>query len=313
MDWYSLLKAAVFFSLAIIGIPANVAILVALGSLWVSGVKFGPNEKILSALALTNTILIMTRGLPYSLFVVGAATFFKDTACSVIVYISRLSRAMTFSLSSLLSGYQFLVMKSPHPTWTVCRLKVSKMLGLIMFTMILPNLGICFCSVLYSRHASNTTGQEYTYYLGYCIVRFPDQATFLGFGIASVIRDLVFVIFMATTSTAILLLLYRHQRKIKQMSVSGFNTLREIKAAKIVIALVVSDILFLGAENTIFLYILTGKTVSPYAVDVRFFFSTCYATVFPIIILKTNNNIKEILTCKKKSENSSPESTESRL
>uniref|UniRef100_H3B062 Vomeronasal type-1 receptor n=1 Tax=Latimeria chalumnae TaxID=7897 RepID=H3B062_LATCH len=301
MDAYSFLKGVLFLLLAVIGIPCNFAILGAFGKMIYLGKNLFPVEGIICLLALVNTMMILTRGVPHILFVFEIRRLYSQHGCAVIIYMARVSRAMAICLTCLLSCSQFLSITPPPSKWISLKaiLSKTKNLALIVVCLLFLNLGLCVCSVLYAMPETNSTNLNFTYNLGYCIVKFPNRHAYLGFGLSLLARDLTFVTSMVIASIAIVMTLLRHRQQVSSIrrSSQSHEATVETQAAKSVVTLVTLYVLFFGIENTIFLYTMTGHQVNSVLSDVRFFFSTCYASVFPIVAIVASSKIREQLKC----------------
>ncbi|XP_030069282.1 olfactory receptor class A-like protein 1 [Microcaecilia unicolor] len=301
MNSYSIFKGIVFLFLALAGIPSNLAISVSYAIAIHSGKKIFPTDKIISLISIVNTIMLLTRGIPDTLFIFGVKDLFNSTGCKTIIYLSRLSRAMAIGLTCVLSCLQFATINPPSSKWAAWNARASKYLMSIVLAILVLNLLLCISSVVYSLPGSqyvNLTHNQFIFNLGYCKVFFPTKVEYHGHGLMLLARDVIFVVLMILASTAIIHLLYRHQKQMKKIhSSSSQATMPEMKAAKAVVTLVTLYAIFFGVENTIFLYTMLGNDVNVYLSDVRFLFSILYATVFPFIIIGTNYNVRKHLKC----------------
>ncbi|XP_043925275.1 olfactory receptor class A-like protein 1 [Protopterus annectens] len=299
MDAYRLCKGILFLLLAVIGIPGNCAVLTSYVRIAWFKKKLFPAEKIISALAFVNTVMILTRGLPYTLFSLGAEDLFNKVGCQSILYISRVSRAMAIGLTCLLSCFQLITVSPAASRLAQMKNCASKYLVVIIISILFLNLILCYCSVIYAIPKTNTTNMEFTFDLGYCILKFWSEAAYHGYGLILLARDLFFVILMGLASAAILFVLYQHRQHVKQIRSNRFPSEQDIewKAAKAVVGLASMYVFFFGIENTIFLVTMTGNKVNPVVSDARIFFSICYASVFPIVVIATNSKVRKQLNC----------------
>ncbi|XP_043931980.1 olfactory receptor class A-like protein 1 [Protopterus annectens] len=212
--------------------------------------------------------MVLVQGLPQSIFVFGVTNLFNNTGCKVITFSFRLSRSMSICLTCLMSCFQYATLASTNPKWLYLKNKMQIFLIPITFFLILN--------------------------VGYCLVIFPNKMSFQANGFTIFARDLVFVIIMVLASANILLLLYFHGKQATQIRSSKQdpeNTM-ERKASETVVTLVSLYALFFGIDTTIWLYqAAVSSEVQIVISDIRNFFSTCYASVFPIVTIIFNKNI----------------------
>ncbi len=110
------------------------------------------------------------------------------------------------------------------------------------------------------------------------------------------VRDFAFVGVMLGSSGYILVLLQRHGRTVRVLRRSQ-GAAMEMRAAKTVVMLVVLYAVFFGIDNVIWIYMLTEPRVSPVVADMRVFFSSCYATLSPFLIISSNKKVKARMVC----------------
>ncbi|XP_043928689.1 olfactory receptor class A-like protein 1 [Protopterus annectens] len=301
MDAYGLMKGIIFLILTIIGIFGNVIIIYFYGTFCLKE-KVKTSELITGKLAWANLISVLTRGLPRSLFVFGLQNLFNDIGCKLVVFASRLSRAMSLCLTCLLSCFQCAVLLSSNHNWASVKIKLQKFLPHIFALLLLMNSLVYVSRTMCSVSGRNSSHLPYTSDLGYCLIIFPDKVSLQANGFASFTRDMVFVIFMAMASAKMLLVLYWHGKRVQGMRSSDNNqeSRMESKAAKTISTLVGLYIFFFGVDSTIWLYQATvSDEVHVIVTDVRTFFSVCYSSVFPIVIIISNTKVKTKLKYRK--------------
>uniref|UniRef100_H2ZXC0 Vomeronasal type-1 receptor n=1 Tax=Latimeria chalumnae TaxID=7897 RepID=H2ZXC0_LATCH len=295
MELYNLMKGIIFFIVAIIGTVGNLVVLALFLHIAYQH-KLTAAERLLLNLAWSNSIMLLTRGVPHSLFVFGLRDLFSDIGCKIVVYLSRVSRAMSICLTCFLSCLQCITIATSTLKWVYyIKVKMQKYVIPITVFVCLLNMIICIGSVIFSISGTNSNYTQFAFNLGYCIVNFPDKLTLHFNGFAPFARDIVFVVAMALASAYILLILYRHGKKVKGIrnSEHSHESTAEGQATKTVVTLVTLYIIFFGIDNTIFVYqIAVSKEVHTIVSDIRFFLSICYGLVFPFIIIGFNSKIR---------------------
>ncbi|XP_043937553.1 olfactory receptor class A-like protein 1 [Protopterus annectens] len=296
------IKGVIFFLTTVIGIFGNAIILVFMIYIALQEKKMMHSEVILSSLACSNLIHLLTVGLPHSLYPFGIIYFYTDLDCKSDVYLMRVSRVMIIGLTCLLSCFQCVTLASLNPQWATLKLKMQKYLILLILIVCLISLASSINSALYPVTGRNATNLKYTFNLGYCLSIYPDKLVFELTGFISFARDVAFVVLMALASAHILLILHRHgkQMKGKRSSDRSQEAGVEQQASKMVVAFVVTYVSLFGIENTIWFYqISVSKQGDPSYNDSRYFLSFCFSSLFPIILAAYNQKLRHRIICYK--------------
>ncbi|XP_043932185.1 olfactory receptor class A-like protein 1 [Protopterus annectens] len=298
METYAVVKGLLFFLVAIVGIPGNLAIVGSLSWITCCVDKLLPVELILWNLSLANTILIFTRGLPAAMFMLFGTIVNSHAGCKTVIYLSRISRGMAFCLTSVLSCVQCVTIIPPSSKWAHIKQSVPKYIFYVTFFLWLLYALMETEGLMFLGPQTNSSNPELIFNYGYCVAIIPTIVFFYVYGFLFFSRDLIVVGLMTIASVYILLVLFQHRKQVNDIRNSNQNSDVEIRAAKTVVSLVTMYILFFGVENTIWLYqIAVSKVIHPVVTDVRHFFSICYTFFFPILIIVSNKKIQNIFKC----------------
>ncbi|XP_043932220.1 olfactory receptor class A-like protein 1 [Protopterus annectens] len=250
-----------------------------------------PAETILFHLAVANQTMFLTRGVPHSLYGYGFRNLFDLNGCRLIGTIHRASRAMAISLMCLLSCFQCAVISTANLLLKYLKVKLHKHLALIIFSLYLINSASSVTTGIFSAPGGNTSLLKYGFNFGYCLVVYPDQITYQVIGFGTVTRDLIFVILMILASTYILLILYKHGKRVKGIRNSDQSSAKtaEGQATKTILSLVILYTLFFGADNVLWFYQIASTEQSVnFITDLRHLLSMCYPAVFPFFVIAFN-------------------------
>ncbi|CAL8336832.1 unnamed protein product [Lota lota] len=291
MDLCVTIKGVSFLLQTGMGILGNCVVLMAYVHIVFAELKLLPTDLILCHLAFSNLMLLLTRCVPLTMGVFGLHDLLNDAGCKAVIYLYRISRALSVCLTCMLSVFQAatLAPTAPHLKAMLPTLVVPTFAGLWFL-----NMAICIAAPLFSIAPRNGTVPAFTLNLGFCHVDFRDNLSYVINGIAVSVRDFAFVFLMLWSSGYILLILHRHSRQVRSIRrVHGVET----RAARTVITLVVLYAVFFGIDNVIWIYMLTVTKVSPVVADMRVFFSSSYAFLSPFFIISSNKKIKAKLVC----------------
>ncbi|XP_064162133.1 olfactory receptor class A-like protein 1 [Anguilla rostrata] len=219
------LKAFGFIVLGVVGIPGNLAALLLFCRLFLAQGHMPHNEFILSQLVFSNLMVTACRGIPQALTALGFAELFNKGACKILIFIYRVSRAMSITITSLLSSYQCVVIAPSKPGWTLLKRWLPSHLPHAIVFLYGLNMIIYSTTLLYTEaFRPNRTISEFTLNLEFCIVVFPDLMTYVVKGVVQIIRDFVFVGLMAAAAVYVMLVLYRHRRQVQGLQGAGRKT-----------------------------------------------------------------------------------------
>nr|DBA33963.1 TPA: hypothetical protein GDO54_001576 [Pyxicephalus adspersus] len=292
-------KAIGFFTLIVVGVPSNIIIIAIFVYIRVREKKLLPSNVILTKLALVNLLVIFSKGFPQAIHAIGVRNILNDTECKVISFTYRICRGMTICVTCLLSCNQCIILAPPLKTWIFLKQKVPSNIPWIMVLLWCINCAIYPSCFLHVHAIGNYTTSKYTLYLEFCNHDFRNTAIYVANGIAIALRDFFFVGTMTIASCYIVFVLYQHGKKIKGIRSSDRNSGKSIeyKASQAVVLLVTIYVALFGIDSCIWIYTLVVSSVSPAISDARVFFGTLYAALSPIVVIKTNKQIKTMLMC----------------
>lgn len=293
MDLCVTIKGVSFLLQTGLGILANALVLLAYAHMSLTEAHLQPVDSILSHLAFADLLLLLTRGVPQTMTLFGLRNLLDDAGCKVVIYVYRVARALSVCITCMLSVFQAATVA---PGLSGLKLQLPKLVVPTFAALWFINMAICIAAPLFSVAPRNGTVPPFTLNLGFCHVDFRDNLSYVINGVVVSVRDFAFVGGMLGSSGYILVLLHRHGRTVRGLRRSQGSTM-EMRAAKTVVMLVVLYAVFFGIDNVIWIYMLTEPRVSPVVADMRVFFSSCYATLSPFLIISSNKKVKARMVC----------------
>ncbi|KAM9444272.1 olfactory receptor class A-like protein 1 [Clarias gariepinus] len=298
MDLCITIKGVSFLLQTGLGILGNTSVLMAYTHIAYVESRLQPVDKILAHLAFSNLLQMLTRSVPQTMVIFGLHNMLDDSGCKVVIYTYRIHRALSICLTGMLSFFQAVtIAPSVGPLLTKLKSRLSQLVMPTFIGLWLLNMIICITFAFFSISPRNGTVPAFTLNLSFCHIDFHDSLTYVVNGAIISIRDFAFVSVMLASSGYILILLHKHSRQVRSIRRTQQGTSMEMQAAKTVVMLVVLYSVFFGIDNVIWIYMLTVAQVPSVVVDLRTFFSTCYATFSPFLMISTNKKIKERMVC----------------
>ncbi|XP_077155269.1 olfactory receptor class A-like protein 1 [Ranitomeya variabilis] len=287
------IKGIALIPLMIFGIPGNVYIMLKFILVRFIEKKLLSTSIILIVLALMNLLVLLARGTPEYMYITGFQHLLNDAACKLIVYTYRTSRAMSISITSLLSCHQCILIAPTTRVWVYLKPRMSKNMVVIIIVIFIINMLLYCSSVTFAHAKGNSTNTPYTMHLVSCRTDFLTQVSFIINGTLLVVKDFILVALMTLTSTYIVNVLLHHRKNIKDMR-SSHNVGKSIeyKASRAVILLVVLYVVLFGLDSSLWIYslIYVGTDMN----DARVILACSYSALSPILIIATNPKLHDV-------------------
>ncbi|KAL4622489.1 vomeronasal type-1 receptor 4-like [Arapaima gigas] len=290
-----LLKATGFICLVVVGLPANLSVLLLFCRLRLSHGPLQPNNFILTHLAIVNLTVLLCRGIPQTLVALGLKHFLEDYGCKVLIFGYRNGRAMSICVTALLGCYQSVSIAPTTLPWNALKRWLPTHLPRTIIFLYILNISICYAAITGPQAMpSNGSIPEYTLNLEICIVVFPGSEAYVINGLMYTFRDVFFVATMVIAAAYMLLVLYRHRQQVRELQGASKAS---AGASKAVLLLVCSYVVLFSLENVLWGYTLSVSQVLPTISDARVFFASCYSALSPILIIATNRRLAKNFQC----------------
>ncbi|XP_053311870.1 olfactory receptor class A-like protein 1 [Spea bombifrons] len=295
MDLHLLFKAIGFILLLVIGVPGNIFIIAQFTCFRIIEKKLLPANIILLVLSIVNLLVLLSRVIPQSLEAIGMENLLSDVECKLVIYTYRVSRAMSISVTSLLSCYQCLLITPRSGLCTYLKKIVTHNISILILILWIINIIMYTYSMSISRAKGNFTTSPYTLHVVYCNIDFLNYFTYILNGAFFTNRDFIFIGLMTLASGYIVYLLISHEKSIKGIRRSDRHKGRsvEYKASRAVILLVCLYVLLFGLDNAMWIYTLTMSNVSPNMNDARILLACSYSALSPLIIITSNPKLQQ--------------------
>ncbi|XP_020859732.1 vomeronasal type-1 receptor 1-like [Phascolarctos cinereus] len=181
------------------------------------GHSLRPIQFIFAHLALANSKVLLSKGIPQMIVCLGIRNFLNHVGCKLILYLHTVAWSVSLSITCLLSGFQVITISSSNSRWTDLKIQAPK--------CIVPSCFLCWCFYLLinftllgtmhnSRYLTNNTKM---WHLGYCSVSALASLNATLFAIIYSIPDVMCVVFMMWSSAYLVLLLHRHHQQVKHI------------------------------------------------------------------------------------------------
>ncbi|XP_061543896.1 olfactory receptor class A-like protein 1 isoform X2 [Phycodurus eques] len=265
-----LVRGMLYVSLTVVGVPGNLAVILAFLSLLYQDKRLLVADVIVLHLACVNLTAVAVRCLLETLASFRLAHIFDDAGCKGVIFVYRMSRSLSIWLTFVLSAYQCLSIAPPGSRRASVRTSVARYLGPVFLVLWLVNACMTSAAVLFSFGAGNASA-SHSINVEFCFVNFPSKLSKEANGAA------------------------QQSRQARGRRGGG----SERRAAKAVVTLVTLYVVLYGVDNGLWVYTLTvKKTMSSSLVsDLRIFFSSLYAALSPLVVIASNRKVNGRLGC----------------
>nr|AWV50126.1 vomeronasal type 1 receptor 17 [Nannospalax galili] len=182
-----------------------------------------PTNLVVNQLVISNYLVLFSKGLPQTVVAFGLKSFLDEAGCKVIIYVYRVSRGVSLSTTSLLSGFQVIKVCYNTSGWAGTRIRSPMCIGTCCFLCWILHLllNIIIIMDVTGTVNSKTLSAEGLY--RYCSSPIHKRLTFL---IMSVIYSLVDITshgHMAWASGSMVLVLHRHKQRVHHIHSHSFS------------------------------------------------------------------------------------------
>lgn len=307
MDSELLTRGLLYLSLAVGGIPGNMAVIYAFLMALHQERRLLTADAIVLHLALANLLVVAVRCVLEVFATFQILNVFDDAGCKGVIFVYRTARSLSIWLTFVLSAYQSLSIAPPGSRLAAARDLFGRFLWLIFLFVWIINVSISSPSIVFAVGAKNNSKLlQNSINVQYCFVNFPSVSVKDANGAVQTVRDVVPMMLMTTASLIILVFLYKHSRQVRAIrggggggGGGGSGGSAERRAAITVVTLVTLYVVLYGVDNGLWVYtIMVKQTMSSALIsDLRIFFSSLYAAMSPVVIIVSNKKVNKRLQC----------------
>uniref|UniRef100_UPI0031345AC0 vomeronasal 1 receptor monDomV1R1232 n=1 Tax=Monodelphis domestica TaxID=13616 RepID=UPI0031345AC0 len=247
-------------------------------------------DPILVQLTLTNTIVLLSKGCPLVNFYFGDVYFLGSLGCKMVFYFQRMSRGLAVCTTCLLSIFQAVTISPSSSRLAKHKVRVLKLINpsclLCWIFNIIIEVNVPLHMTGSRRINSSHTGEIQVLYC-YREKMLKEKI------ILPSLRDILCVGGMVWASSYIIVLLYKHQRKVQHihhMSLSQ-KTSPEIRATQTILLLLSIFVSAYCISCSFALYKVYGTHSGDWLVVMSIFTALCFPTISPFLLIHRDTQI----------------------
>uniref|UniRef100_A0A7N4P9K9 Vomeronasal type-1 receptor n=1 Tax=Sarcophilus harrisii TaxID=9305 RepID=A0A7N4P9K9_SARHA len=289
-----LVLGIVFFIQTGAGILGNFFLLCHYTITLLNGNRLRSIDSIFFHLALANSIVLISKGVPQTMAGLGLKDFLDHVECKLIHFLHRIVRNVSLTITCFLSGFQIITI-SPFTfsIWSKLKAQVSN--------YIVPSCLLCWILHILINVYTFGNMQKYTeqsnntriWNIGFCSHFSPTSFKVSVFVILFSVSDFLCVGFMAIASGYLVLLLQKHHQQVQHIHSSSHLSRRSIetKATYTILVLVSTYVSFYLANAILSFFLFFGDKYYEWLIPISAFLSACFSAISPFVLISSDSHI----------------------
>ncbi|XP_068946942.1 vomeronasal type-1 receptor 4-like [Petaurus breviceps papuanus] len=289
----------------IIGIYGNGSLLYLYGFNIITHQMMKPIGIIFVNLAFNNILMILLRGVPWTIHSCIQKFFLGDIKCKIIFYFQRVSRSNSVYAACLLCVFQAITIHSGSLIWSKLEVRSPKHIVSFCFFIWALNLLINGAVPLYVTGPRNNTNSGLRTNLGLCSVdKYVLNSSKLL--IWRALYDALLMGLMAIASGYMVVVLYKHHWQVQHIHKTSVNprSSPEIKATKVILFLMSIFVCSYSFISIFIIMIDNSKDINPWMIHASVVFSLCYPAISPFLLISSDSKIPYCYNAFKRMKNS---------
>ncbi|EDL99784.1 vomeronasal V1r-type receptor V1re1 [Rattus norvegicus] len=244
----------------------------------------------------SNSLIILSKGLPEVCGVFGWNELFNDAGCKLIMYVRRVSRNMSISTTCLLSVFQAITISTRNSSWKEFKVRTTKFMGLfcwILFMLINMLFPVYTSTNRNSKNKTRKRDIEFCHSVG------RDKIVDLMYTAFCVMPEVLFSLLIVCSSTTMIVLLYGHKKRVQHIlqTHASPRTSAENRATQTILILVFTFLTFYTLSSILQGYIALSHDPSWWVMNITAIISMCFPTIGPFVISRDFTVSKFYFTC----------------
>ncbi|KAM9034759.1 vomeronasal type-1 receptor 1-like [Sarcophilus harrisii] len=310
MIFLDLVLGIVFFIQTGAGILGNVFLLSHYTITFFNGNRLRSIDSIFFHLALANSIMLISKGVPQTMIGLGLKIFLNNVGCKVIHFLHRVVRNVSLTITCFLSAFQIITINPfTFSIWSNLKAQASNyIMPFCLFFWILHiliNVHLFGNMQKYTERSNNTR----VWNIGFCSQFAAASFKISVFVIFFSIPDFLCVGFMVIASSYLVLLLQRHHKQVQHIHSSSHLSRRspETKATYTILVLVSTYVSFYSVNSVLSFYLFISDKYYGWLIPTSAFLAACFPAISPFVLIISDSHILHIfysLWKKKRSQDS---------
>ncbi|XP_005399055.1 PREDICTED: vomeronasal type-1 receptor 4-like [Chinchilla lanigera] len=249
-------------------------------------------QLILMHFIFTNTLMLVSKGVPKTIAAFGVRNFLDDIGCKIICYLERVARGLSICTSALLTVVQAVTISPRRSGWRKLKPRSAWCILLLLLSFWGLNCLIA-TNLLYSITNVSMNSSQINNSESYCYFLPESENVKWIFLTCMVLRDAVFQGVMSGASGYMVCVLHKHHQQVLHLQNSKFlyTAPPEIKAAQSVLLLMLGFLLFYWIDCLLSLFISSSIVFQSTVISAREFLAVGYAVLSPFVLIHREGHL----------------------
>uniref|UniRef100_G3U045 Vomeronasal type-1 receptor n=1 Tax=Loxodonta africana TaxID=9785 RepID=G3U045_LOXAF len=255
-----------------------------------SGQRIRNTDWILMNLIFVNCLVLLSRGIPQAMQAFGMKYFLDDFGYKLVFYLNRVSRGVSLGTTSLLSGFQTIIISPSSPSQKKLKVKAPKYIGFSIILCWILHMLVNISALMYitgktwNRESKNLTENHD---LGYCYGLITDSVTSLLHIVIYSFTDVLCLGFTVWASASMVLILYRHKQNVLHIHSKNFSPKysAETKATHSILTLMSTFFSSYSLSSFFTFYMIYFDKPSGLLVDTTGTIAVCFPPLRPFVLI----------------------------
>ncbi|XP_043826001.1 vomeronasal type-1 receptor 4-like [Dromiciops gliroides] len=290
MTSYNEVLGIIYLNLMALGILGNSFLLYLYGQESITGRRTRPINTIVIHMAFSNSMLILSGGVPKIMQVWVLKSFLGCNEVKIINYLMRAARGLSLCSSCLLSVSQAITISPYSPMWAGLKARAPKCTLPCCLLCWVLNLLIAVFVPIYVTCPRNSSKERWNIWSSSLNLHAINT---LKIAIWKSVYDGVFVGFMVITSSYMVLILYRHRQRVQYIHRTNMSPRAspETRATKAILLLMLLFVCFTSISSPFSVHMLYSEETKYWVINGIIILSLCYPAVSPFILISSDTQI----------------------
>uniref|UniRef100_F6YN44 Vomeronasal type-1 receptor n=1 Tax=Ornithorhynchus anatinus TaxID=9258 RepID=F6YN44_ORNAN len=250
-------------------------------------------DLILTQLTVINSVTLLSQGVPALMFLFDMDNSLGNFGCQIMVYIRRVTRALTICTTCLLSVFQAITISPSTSRWAQLKYRAPKCIlpSFLFFWILHLFLYANLWRTTVANKNINLTISKYN--LKYCSsVFWMSYLTDVAFLSAITLRDIFFVFFMTWASVYMVIVLHQHHKKVQHIHSTSLSpkSSAETRATQTILLLVIFFVSIYWINTSITLSLNFVEEVENLT-DTVAYLIICYPSLCPWMLIGSDPRV----------------------
>ncbi|XP_072471685.1 vomeronasal type-1 receptor 1-like [Notamacropus eugenii] len=255
------------------------------------GPRLRPIGLILTHLAFVNDLVLLSKGIPQTITILGLTNFLDDVGCKLVFYFHKVSRDLSLCTTCLLSSFQAITLSPRNSWWAKFKAGAPKCIVPLFLSCwafyLLTNCMILLYMKAPIGNKNITEGQHYIY----CSAAFPISLNIATYIFTFSLPNFLCIGIMVGTSGYMVFFLYKHRQRVQYIHGNNLTPsgCPETRATQAILMLVILFVSFYSLNSILMLCIHLGKSF--WLVHTSTFLAACFPAVSSFVLIVSDSHV----------------------